>query len=36
MSIVERARELRKQIETNAAAMDDENAAKYTELFRTL
>lgn len=33
MSIVERARELRKQIETNAAMMDDENAAQYTELF---
>ena len=33
MSIVERARELRKQIETNATTMDDVSAIQYTELF---
>lgn len=31
--LIERARELRKQIETNATTMDDESAIQYTELF---
>lgn len=35
MGIVERARELRKQIEAGSAILDDENALKYTELFPT-
>ncbi|MCC8128297.1 MAG: hypothetical protein LIO92_13055 [Clostridiales bacterium] len=33
MSIVERARELRSQIETIAQTMDDEEATNYAELF---
>ncbi len=33
MNIVERAIELRKQIEISAAIMDDENAVKFIELF---
>ena len=33
MSIVERARELRKQIEEGAAVMDDEKALNFVELF---
>lgn len=33
MSIIERARELRKQIEEGAAAMDDEKALNFIELF---
>lgn len=33
MSLIDRARELRKQIEVNAASMDDEQASQFTELF---
>ena len=33
MNIVDRARELRKQIEANASTMSDEDAMKYPELF---
>lgn len=33
MSIIERARELRSQIEANAAPMSDYMALQYTELF---
>lgn len=33
MSIVDRARELRKQIETNASSMTDADALLYTELY---
>ena len=33
MTVVERARELRKQIEANASTMSDEDAMKYPELF---
>lgn len=35
MSVLERAKELRKQIEGCASVMDDENALKYPELFPT-
>ena len=33
MTVVDRARELRKQIEANASTMSDEEALKYPELF---
>lgn len=33
MTLVDRARELRKQIEANASTMSDEDAMKYPELF---
>lgn len=33
MSIIERARELRKQIELGASVMDDKEALQFTELF---
>lgn len=33
MGLIDRARELRKQIEANAASMDDEQASQFVELF---
>lgn len=33
MDVIERARELRKQIETNASSMDEETALNFVELF---
>lgn len=35
MDVIERARELRKQIEVGAASMNDETAIKFVELFPT-